>query len=166
MTIENPISTIKKAVRGSAEHLAMNRNAKKVKPEHYKEVFNFFRELKESNPEKLEKLIILLAEDKELKDELGPDLDSIFQIVWIEVNSRYAYKISTVIKQLKEEKEPDSEESNQKFVNSINEILNEMAIEIKKDPLVTHSFISKNEKNLLDKAITRTKKSIFELIKL
>lgn len=164
MTIENPISTIRKAVKGSAERLAENSNAKKVKPEHYKEVLGLFRRLKDTNPEILEKLIIASAKDKELKDELGSDFDSIFQQVWIEVNSRYSYRIRHAVKQMKEEKELDAEEAKKRFVNSINEITNEMSIEMRKDPLITHSFMSEKEKGLLNKAITVTTTTISELL--
>lgn len=163
MNIENPISRIKKAVEMSAERLAdPHLDGKKPRSKHYDEVFSKFRELKNSHPEILEKLIITLSKDKELKNEMGLDLYSWFQVVWTEVNSKYAIRIQNVIKEMILDKGLNSDDSKQKFISSIYQIVNEMSKEIKIDPIIVHSFTSENEKALLDRAITCQRESIIE----
>jgi hypothetical protein len=163
MSIENPISTTRKAIEMSAERIAdPTLDGIKPKDKHYDEVFNKFRELKDSNPELLEKLIITLAKDKDLKNEMGSDLYSWFQVIWIEVNSRHAYKIRNTIKKMQLENIADPEKSKQNFITSINEIVAEMSKEIKIDPVIIHSFTTEKEKEILDKAITHMKESIIE----
>jgi len=164
MSIENPISTIRRAIKGTAERLAESEGKRKPKSKHYEEVFENYRKIQKTNPEMLEKLIIASAKDKELKDELGPDLDAAFQIVWVKVYTRFAYRIRHTIQDIIKDENPLSEESKQKLANSINEIINDMSLEIKKDPLVAHSFLTEKEKVLLNKAIAYTRTSIMKLI--
>ena len=164
MSIENPISTIRKAVKGSAERLADSEGERKPKSEHYDKIFEKFRNLKKTNPEILEELIIASAKDKELKDELGMDLDSTFQMIWVKVNTRYAYRIRHLVQDTIKDEDPITEESKQKLASSINGIIDEISIEVRRDPLVVNSFTTEKERNLLNKVIAHTKASIQKLM--
>ena len=48
MSIENPISTIRKAIKGSAERFAESEGKRKPKSKHYEEAFENFRKLKKN----------------------------------------------------------------------------------------------------------------------
>ena len=71
MTIEKPISTIRKAIQGSAEKKAEYELLDKPEQRHYDESFLFLRYMKIFEREKYEKIIKIGAKTKELKDEMG-----------------------------------------------------------------------------------------------
>jgi hypothetical protein len=155
--------TIRNAVQNSAERLARGEGKKKPKKRHYNEIFDRLGELKKT-PKLLKMQIMISAKDKELKDELGRYLDDIFQIVWTKTIPNYTYRIRHATEQMEKEKELDPNGSKERFLNSLNEIIKEMGEYIRKDPLITHSFITEKEKGLLEKAISFHIALISELV--
>lgn len=71
MSIEKPISTIKKAIIGRAEKKAYEGSLNKPEQKHYEESLNFFKKMKEKRPEKIEELILNSAKGNDLRDEMG-----------------------------------------------------------------------------------------------
>jgi len=156
--------TIRKAVQNSAERLADMDGKKRPKKKHYEETFQKFRELKKTNPQLLEKKIIATAKDKDLKDEMGPDLYSSFQMIRVKVSTMFSRRIREAVQQMNNEQDYYPVESRKKLLDSLNEIIGEMSVEIKKEPLIRNSFSTEREKKLLDKAISQTTSSILAIL--
>ena len=150
MTIEKPISTIRKAVHGAAEEMAVKEFLDKPQARHYERVFNVFKKIRDASPEMAEKLITINARAKEVKDELGPELDETFRMVYDEVEEKFKPKMVEAMEQIKKQNLNDKEYKKE-LVNLTARVFERMGSEVKKDPRITSAFSGKEE--LLDKTI-------------
>jgi hypothetical protein len=147
MTIEKPISTIRKAIKGSAELEAEKEGRKRPKKRHFREAFQFFRFLKMIDPKMYEGSLELMAKAKDLKDEMGEDLYKTFTSVLEEITSKIREKVKKEYEQIKEKGPLSSEEIlelNKKIIIISNE-------EMKNDSRLISAFLGKEE--LLNKTI-------------
>ena len=161
MSIENPIQTIKKAITASAEKLASNESINKPEPRHFEQIFNMYKQLRESDPVTLEKIIIISVKGKELKDKLGHDLDSVFQQVANETQNRLKEKIISEINIFQNSDELNSSDQNQKLKEIIEHGLNQLKNEILNDSRIKTAFGGHQE--LLNQCIDFTVSSSKEI---
>ena len=159
MTIEKPISTIRKAIKGSAEQIASTEFFEEPEERHYKEIFDFFRTLKMYQPEMYEKMITIGAKGKELSDEMGKDLHKILSQVLGEISARDKDKMKEAVAQL--EKSLSPEELDKKIIELKERYLNAMGKELINEPRLKSAFTGKEE--LLEKVIDFLKSTMSEL---
>lgn len=139
MNIENPISTVRKAVQGSAETIAEKEFKNIPEDEHYKEAINSFRYLKVFEPQRYAEIIKIGAKAKELKDEMGLSNYKIFDEVIKEVISKDEPKMHSATEKIKSTSRSDSEQK-QKLYELNERFLNIKAEEIKSDPRIIKAF--------------------------
>ena len=164
MNIENPISTIRKAVEGSAEEMAKTEFLQKPESRHYKAIFENYRIVKDYSPEMFEKMVFLSAKGKELKDNLGPELSKIFKNVSDEINETYQNKIIAATEQLENSSNLNQEELKKEIFNLTNRAIKEIVESIEVNPLIVSAFLGKEE--LLKKALYYLETTYFELFQL
>lgn len=158
MTIEKPISTIRKALKGRAEQKAAENSLDKPEQKHYDESLNFYKRMRDKRPEEIETLILNSAEGKELKDEMGEELYQVFDQIWKEKTKGFLYNL---IQKTGEFLENYFDNNNNKdlprseFVKKMDEfaetLLNEKAKEIRDDPKIISAFSGKED--VLNKVI-------------
>lgn len=154
MDIENPISTIKKAVQNAAEELAAKESKSKPEAEHYKRVLDSFKFMRGSNREMLEKIIFFSAQRKEIKDRLEPEQYSVFREGWDKVEKKLKTETSNAIDEIlkkNKEKEMTSEEFKHEIAELTNKIHEQVIGEVKNDPKVIAAFHGKEK--LLDEML-------------
>jgi hypothetical protein len=71
MSFEKPISTIRKAIEGTAEKIAFNENLENPDSKHFEYVIKLYKHVRMSNPQMLEKIIRVASNNKELKEDIG-----------------------------------------------------------------------------------------------
>lgn len=148
MTIEKPVSTIKKAIKGTTEQMASKESLKKPEQRHYDSVINLYKQIRNTSPEMLEKIVIAAAKGKELKDEIGQESEMVFNQVWGELADVYQEELYKSI-----EKSPDE------FKKEINKI-GEMS---KEDTRIISAFSGKED--ALNKCIDYATQTIVDLFK-
>jgi hypothetical protein len=162
MNIEKPISTIRKAVKSSAEEQALNENIDKPEKRHYDETFKFLKIMKTINPEMFEKDIILLAKGKELKDESGIESYKVFRQVWKELTdiNEVNEQVNMWNKFRENQSLPELPQSEQKrgYIILAEDFLKSKGEELKKDPRITNKFSGKEDilNRCVDHAISAT----------
>lgn len=161
MTIERPISTIRKAINSAAQNKAENEFLEKPEQKHYEDIFSEYKLLRAFEPELLEKLLILGAEGSEIKHEMGSDLYEIFSNVQEELTSIGKEKLINALEQIKKTKNLSLEELNQEIANLNNSYLKIKGEEIKNDPRIKSAFNGKER--LLDNAISFSIKSLVDI---
>src|SRR5467141_1911924 len=117
MSIEKPISTIRKAVQGSAEKVAAKEFLDEPEQRHYDKIFNVYRFLRQFEPEKIERIIKIAAKEKELKDEMGIELYKVFNQVWEQLIQGYENKIDEAVKQITATKRLSPQELSKEVLN-------------------------------------------------
>lgn len=148
MNIEKPISTIRKAIIGSAEEAASKESLSRPEQRHYDYVFGLYKQIRDANPELLKKIIIAAAKGKELKDEIGQESEKVFNQVWGELAVTYHDEL---VKSMKS--------SSDKFKREIFKI-GEIS---KNDPRIISAFSGKED--ALNKCIDYANKTILDLFK-
>lgn len=143
MSIEKPISTIRKAVQGAAEEMASKESIQTPQAKHYDKAFLIFKTLRNMNPEVLEKLIIASAEGKELKDKLGNKLLMEFETISSEIFTEHKKKIIDEVKKIRMEK--PSAEHFEKISALVKNSFTQLGNEIKHDSRLLHLFSGKEE---------------------
>jgi len=162
MNIENPLHTIKKAVEEAAIRKASNEFLEKPEARHFQLVFDDFKRLRNLNPQVLARLIIRYAKTKELKDELGRNLDFTLQQVYNEKSSQLEDRIIAGIEQLQSMSKMKQEEVQKEFAALMQRGAEELGRQIKTDSRITSSFVGKEE--LLNKAINFINKELLETL--
>lgn len=160
MSIEKPISTIRKAVQGSAEEIAANEYLEKPEERHYRETLNFFRFIKIFEPERYEQFVKIGAQGKELKDEMGAEKYKIFSRILREVTERDASKMKEAGDQIKSSNLP-SEELSQEILELNTRYLKEKMEELKNDSRIASAFSGQEE--LLNRSIDFAITSMLDL---
>jgi len=82
MSLEKPISTIRKALHGIAEENAFGNLKGTPEKKDFDDAINVLRSLKNSDPEKFELVVKVGAEGKELKDKIGEERYKLFMSIW------------------------------------------------------------------------------------
>lgn len=161
MTIENKISTIKKAVVAAAEKIALKESMPSPKQEHYERVFELYRQLKNINPNALENLIVVSAKAKELKNETGENLYSLFETEWeneeLNLKNKLVKKITAIEKQ-----DLTTEKYKQEIMVETNKLFDEISKLIENNSKIQEAFSGK--KNLLQKNIEFKKSTLSNLL--
>lgn len=155
MSLERPFSTIRKAVEESAEEKASKEFLDRPEPRHFEAAFNFYRTLRESDPEFFEAVVSLTAQRKEVRDTLGVELYSTFDRAWTSLindhTNGYAAKVKAAFEQVQETKNLNQEELEEERIILTKRFLTEAANIIESDPQLLISFRGKEE--LLNKAV-------------
>ena|ERR1035437_2150892 len=162
MTIENPISTIRKAVKGTAEQNAAAELIEFPEQKHYEEAFLYYKYLKLFEPEMYEKMISIGAKDKELKDEMGAELLNVFTQVLEEITSKNENKMAASVEQLKEANKNSPEILNQKILKLNKILILENDGELRKNSRLISAFSARED--LLNRAIDFTSSSMLDLL--
>ncbi|MBP6025454.1 hypothetical protein [Ferruginibacter sp.] len=160
MSLENPISTIRKAVQGAAEELASKELLQKAESNHYDKVFLIFKTLRNINPKTLEKVIIASAKGKELKDKLSKELFAEFESVAFEISADYKKKITAQVEKI--ENDSSCQNKYEQVTAVTKNIFTDMAYEIKNDPRLLTAFAGKED--LLDEAVNFVHSDLPELL--
>lgn len=82
MSLENPISTIKKAIRGKAEEMASKEYLDKPEQRHLDKVLGIYKSLRNNPKENFEKQVKYDVERKILKDQMGIEAHKTFNKIW------------------------------------------------------------------------------------
>lgn len=165
MTIENSISTIRKAIKGSAEGLASRESLEKPEQRHYDHIFNLYKQLRELNPPMLEKVIMIAAKSKDLKEESGPEIGKVFNQVWNEISDGYEDRLEMAVYAGEDDKTQklSPEIFRQKMYDLMEKFFKEKIIQLKNDPSIVSAFIGKEE--LLNKYIDLTTSTFLDYLK-
>ena len=152
MMKENPISTIRKAIKGAAEQTSSAENIEIPEERHYKETFEFFRNLKILEPEMYEKLIEIGAKGKELSDELGYDLHKRLVGILKQISIKNKYLLDQEIDKIKHTKNLSPEQLEKELNRVKDEHINNIVInEVLNDSCLKSAFAEKEQ--LLKKVI-------------
>ncbi|KKQ36032.1 MAG: hypothetical protein US50_C0001G0034 [Candidatus Nomurabacteria bacterium GW2011_GWB1_37_5] len=148
--LEKPIQTIRKAVNLQAEELAKKEFLPTPEPRHFKAVFDQMKEIREYSPKMLEKLIIVAVQMKDIKEEIGPELDAIFSKVFGELSAGINEKLDVGMKQIMETKNITSQtEALQELSSLSKRIMEDVINNVKNDARVVSAF--KGKEKLLEK---------------
>lgn len=162
MVIENPTSTIRKAIHGKAENLASVEFLEKPEERHFQEAFAIYRFLKYMEPERLEELIKISAKRKELKDQIGIKSYKTFNTVWDQLLQGYENKIDKAVKQSNETKGLSKKELIEEVKNLYNRFLKERGEQFKEDPRIKTIFQEKEE--LLNECVENEILNTFDIL--
>lgn len=162
MSIEKPISTIRKAVHRLAEERAQKEGIDKPEQRHYDDVFLTYKAWRLLDPKYLEVAIKVTSKSQDLKNEMGTELFNIFDDAWINATKDGKNEMDKAIKQLDRTLNISQEEYKNELELIPERFLKEKTDQVKNDPKVTQAFFGKE--NLLEKALTTTASSIRELM--
>jgi len=163
MSLEKPISTIKKAVQRMAEESAEKESLDKPEQRHYDDVFTSYKILRMLEPKRLEVYIKTTAKSQELKNEIGAELFNVFDEVWIDATKEGKSEIKNEVDQLESTfKLLFPKEYNSELERIDKKYLKEKAEQVKNDPRVVQAFSGKEE--LLNKALDTTTSSMLDLM--
>lgn len=162
MSLEKRISTIRKALHSSAEEKALGEFKDSPEKKHYDETINFFRYLKDFEPEKFELVVKIGAEGKELKDEMGLEKYKIFMDSWDNICSRDDAKLKVAGYQIEKSDMPlkVKQEENIKLTERFYDQKSE---EIRRDQNIINTFEGKED--LLNRAILFTVSTALKMLK-
>ena len=162
MSLEKPISTIRKAVHGLAEENAKEEGFEKPEQKHFDSVFDTFKMWRMLNPKSLELSIKVGAKYEDLKKEMGTELFDIFNQSWIKANKKgneqleeEVRKINKIIKILPKKYKEKLHQINEQYLKEKSDI-------VRSDTTVLNAFKGKEE--LLNNAIEITTSSMRELM--
>jgi hypothetical protein len=162
MKIEKPISTIRKAIKISAEQTAQEEFLKKPEKRHYEEAFSFYKYMKLFEPENYEKMIVIGAKGSELKDKMSPKLYKEFTNILEEVTSKNGIRIEKAINVLKDSGLLSSEQLKQETLELNKELIAMNYNDLINDPRLKSAF--KGKEGFLKKVIDFTSNSMTYLI--
>ncbi|NVN96480.1 MAG: hypothetical protein HXX18_14485 [Bacteroidetes bacterium] len=162
MKFENPISTVRKAIKGTADVEAEKSNLDKPQNEHYEEVFAYYRFLKMTDPEMYEKAVISTAKGVDLKNEMGNDLYKLFTNVLEEITTKNSTVIENSLESLKQSNQFTKEGLNQKILELNKELIKTNNQELRDDLRLISAFSGKEE--LLEKTIDYISSGMLESI--
>lgn len=162
MSIEKPISTIRKAIKGAAETEAEQEGLEYPKDRHFKEAFSFYRFLKMSDPKMYEDSLLSAAKGMDLKKEMGETLYKLFTQVLEKITSKNGLEIERELKQMKKSNQFSQEEL-KKWILELNKKLIKLNdMELRKDLRLISAFSRKEE--LLKRTIDFISSSILNSI--
>jgi DNA-binding ferritin-like protein (Dps family) len=161
MTIENPISTTRKAVKGIAESIAEREFFKKPEPQHFQAAFDSLRRFQELGQEALEKFVLAAAEGKEIKDALGEERHSLFSQLMKEKTALHSADLTSSIEKIMSESE-SLEEANIKIPEMLLRASTQIVDEIRHDSRIISAFAG--EDALLERVSKFSINSISELM--
>jgi hypothetical protein len=164
MTIEKPISTIRKAIKGSAEESALDDFRDTPEQKDFRQAFNFFRYLKIFEPEKYEWIVKTGARGKELKDAVGNELYKMVTQEWEKIINQDSNKLTESIEQIKATSKNYSEVGVYETIHLYELFLKEKATQIKSNSKIIGAFSEKEE--LLNQTIDFATNSMLELFSL
>jgi hypothetical protein len=163
MSIEKSITNIRKAVKGSAEELALKESLNEAEYRHYEYIIKLYKQIRNLDPKLLDKIVNITAKGKELKDEAGSILYNSYNEVWKEIfegANGFENKIHLAINS--SEKNMTSEDFKQELVALTEKLLKEKSEKLKEDPRIIKAF--KDKKELLNKLINYTIQTPFQLL--
>ncbi len=160
MSLEKPISTIRKAIEGTAQKSASAEFLDKPEKRHYNDAFDFYKYMRGFEPEKVEQVIMVAAKSKELSDEMGAELLKVFNKVWEDVTLGSEEKLNKAIERLKETILSHIE-LNQEIIKLEERFLKLKTNELKNDPRIVSAFAGKEE--LLNKGVQLAISSTLEM---
>jgi len=141
MSIEKPISQIKRAILAGAEELARKESLNKPEDCHFNAVIKILREAKNYSQELFEQAIKTLVEEKELKNKIGIELVTSFE--------KASYRLL---------------ENQERKGDLIDYISKDFEAEIKSEPQIAIEFAGKEK--FLDDAIKYIKSNFPKLLQL
>jgi|GEM_PF-2967670 len=158
MSIEKPISTIKKAIQGRAEEKAYEDSLDRPEQKHYDESLNFYKQMRDKRPEEIEKLILHSADSKELRDKMGMELYKIFDQTWKEKTKGFFLKMIERASEVKENEELSRREFVKEMDSFAEKLLKETSEELRSDPRIISAFLGKEDilNKIIDYGITTT----------
>ena len=162
MSIEKPISTIRKAVQRLAEEGAGKEGLGKPEKRHYDDVFNSYKLLRMMEPKKFELYIQTSAKYQELKNEIGEELFKVFDKAWIHATKQGRVEIEKEERKLKRILNLSREEFDQRLKKIDEKFLKEKASLVRNDPQVVNAFSGKEE--FLNKATDLVTLSMLDLM--
>lgn len=163
MLNEKPISTIRKAIKGTAEIEAEKEGLSKTEEKHLKESFSFYRFLKMTDPKMYKDTIMSVAQAMDLKTEMGDDLYKLFTQVLEEITLKDKIAIETEVKQLEESKTLSPKELERGILELNKKLIMMSDYGLKQDPRLISAFQGKE--GLLNKTIEFVTSTMLESIK-
>lgn len=146
MKIEKPISTIRKAIKGSAEQMASREFLEEPEERHYKDTFDFFRALKMLQPEMYEKMIVVGAKGQELSERIGKDSHKILTGVLREIAAKDKEDLKQAVESMRNTRNLSSEELEREIFKLKERYFNNVVTkEILNDPRLKSAFAGKEE---------------------
>ncbi|HRH03915.1 MAG TPA: hypothetical protein PLN13_13575 [Bacteroidia bacterium] len=162
MKLEKPISSIRQAIKTSAEKTALLE--KLITPEirHFESALNSFKILRFSNPQKLQNILNVFEKGKKLKEELGPELDFVFQKVNDEVLDSFEEFLIFETEKINAKSNLTQDERAREKLTLIFNSFNLMLEKVRNDRRIISAFSGKEL--LLHKAINYMEESLPKLI--
>jgi len=145
MPIEKPISTIRKAIEGTAEVKADKESIDKPEERHYKAAFNFYRTLRALSPEKVGLIITIAAKSKGLKDEMGVQLFKVFNDVFKDKTTGSEREFNEQIEQIKAKRHLSQRELSKEILKLNEAFIVKKVAEVQNDPRIISAFAGKEE---------------------
>ena len=157
MNIEKPISTIRRAIEGVAEEKAY-KSSEKIEQKHFDESIKFYKKMRDTRPDEVEKLILLSVEGKELRDKIGMELYIIFDPIWKNVTKGFLNKLIKRACEIKGERELTDKEFIKEIDTYAETLLRYDSKILKEDPRIISAFLGKEEllNKIIDYAVSTT----------
>jgi hypothetical protein len=143
MSNENPISKVRKAIKGTAEVEAEQEGFSKPQEKHFKESLKFYRNLKESDHDLYKSLVETTAKGVDLHNEMGDDLYKLFNNVMEEITSVNLANAEKEVEDLK--KNFSSIELSRKIYELNKRLLMKNDEDLKKDQRLIAAFSGKED---------------------
>lgn len=161
MSIEKPISTIRKAIKGAAEEDALLELKESPEKKHLDDAFNFFRYIKVFEPTKFELLVKIAAEAKDIKDAIGLEKYKLFMDVWTEVCAHGENELKLDTYQILKSEMPLREKQKQNLLLN-RQFYKQRALEIRNDSRILNAF--KESEELMNKSIEFTTSTALKML--
>jgi len=147
--LEKPITTIRKAVEGTAREAASKEFLDKPEARHYEQVFEMFKMMRDSEPKMLEGMIKIAAANKDLEDKLEPESYKVFKMVSNELSDDTQKKIAQVMMKIQIREDVNEENLVQELAKAFKNISDDSFRQTIEDPRIKEAFKGKEE-NLVD----------------
>jgi len=164
MSIEKKISTVRKAIKGTAEADAEREGLMSPEGRHFKSAFNFYRFIKLVDPKTYEFMVSTAAKLNDLKTEMGPDLSRILGNAIERITGKDENKVEQQFRQLERTRKMTQEEEEEEILKLNINFTREKDEEIKKDTELLLAFSGKEE--LLNQAVSYISESMIKLLTL
>lgn len=145
MSIEKPISTIRKAVEGAAQDDASKEFLDKPEARHYEAVFERFKFIRDSSPRMLENVIKLAAGAKDLHEKIDPEAYKVFQKVSNELNVDLQAKLMQAVVTTANREDINEDNIKEELFKLFKRASDEAYRKIITDPRVEEVFKGKEE---------------------
>jgi hypothetical protein len=154
MSIENPISTIRKAVKELAERKASAEFLNEPEQRHYKDALTSYKMWRMMDPGSLQIGIKINALEHDYKRKMGPELFKAFDSAWIDATKNAEAELENAEMQIKETKDLTDDELTLELEKIEDRFLTKKSEEVKNDERLVNLFLENKE--LLNEAIDST----------